>query len=97
MYAVVNHLHFTQPVDTFRAAVASEGLPLLQSLPGFQELYFVKTAVDRAIVVLIWLDAASAEHGAKVFGPTWFAVNFAPYLASEQQRSSGEVIVNRAT
>jgi len=94
MYAVVNHLHFTKSVDEFRATVANEGLPLLQSLPGFKDFYFIKVADDRGIVVLVWQDAASAESGAKTFGPTWFAKNFAPYLASEQQRSSGEVLVS---
>ena len=94
MYAIVNHLHFTKPVDDLREAVAREGLPLLQSLPGFQDFYFVKVAHDRAIVILIWQDAASAESGAKTFGPTWFAKHFVPYLASEQQRSAGEVLVS---
>jgi heme-degrading monooxygenase HmoA len=96
MYAVINHLHFNKPVDEFRTGVANEGFPLLQSLPGFKDFYFVKVAEDRAIVILMWQDAASAESGAKAFGPTWFAKNFAPYLASEQQRSSGEVIVGPA-
>lgn len=95
MYAVVNHVHFNKPVDEFRTAVAQEGAPLLASLPGFQGFHFVKVTEDRAIVIILWQDAASAENGAKAFGPTWFAKNFAPYLASEQQRSSGEVIVSQ--
>lgn len=96
MYAVVNHLHFSKPVEEFRGPVADEGLPLLQSLPGFQDFYFVKVSDDRAIVILVWQDAASADSGAKTFGPAWFAKNFAPYLASEQQRSGGEVLVRNA-
>lgn len=94
MYAVVNHLHFDQPVEEFRATLASEGMPLLAGLPGFKDFHFVKVGEDRAIVIILWQDAASAENGAKVFGPTWFAKNFAPHLASEQQRSSGEVLVS---
>ncbi len=97
MFTVVNHLHFSKPVDEFRAAVAREGLPILQSLPGFKDFYLVKTAEDRAIVILVWQDAASAESGAKTFGPTWFAKHLAPYLASEQQRSGGEVLVSSRT
>jgi hypothetical protein len=95
MFAVVNHLHFSKPVDEFQSAVANEGLPLLQSLPGFKDFYFVKVAEDRAIVILMWEDAASAQSGAMVFGPTWFAQNLAPFLASEQQRSGGEVLVSQ--
>jgi hypothetical protein len=32
-------------------------------------------------------------NGSQKFGPTWFAANVTPYLASEQQRSTGAVIV----
>lgn len=94
MYAVVNHLHLSKPVDEFRATVANEGLPLLRELPGFKGFYFIKADPDHAIVVLLWEDAASADNGARTFGPTWFAKNVAPFLASEQQRSTGEVLVS---
>jgi hypothetical protein len=93
MFAVVNHLHFSKPVDEFQEAVKTGGLPILQQQPGFKNLLFVKNSEDRATVILLWQDGPSAEAGAKVFGPTWFAQNFAPFLASEQQRSAGPVIV----
>ncbi len=94
MYAVINHLHFSRPADDFRAAIEQDGLPLLASLPGFVDFLFVKTSEDRAVVVLVWRDAASADNGAKTFGPTWFAKHLAPHLASEQQRSGGPVLVH---
>ncbi len=93
MYAVVNQLHFSKPVDELSVAVQNEGMPLLASLPGFKDFYFVKVSDDRAVVIIVWEDAASAESGAKAFGPPWFAKNFAPYLSSDQQRSGGAVIV----
>jgi hypothetical protein len=68
------------------------GILLIESQPGFRGFYFVKNAEDRATVVLLWESASDADNGAKAFGPTWFAKNIAPYLASEQQRSGGEVI-----
>ncbi len=92
MFAVVNHLMLNKPVDEFRTAVQQEALPILQGLPGFRDLYFVKADDDHAIVILMWNTAADAQNGAAVFGPTWFAKNLAPYLKSEQQRSVGEVI-----
>lgn len=95
MHAVINHLHFTKPAEEFRAPLEEEGLPLLASLPGFRGFYFVKEAEDRAAVILLWEDAASAQAGARAFGPTWFAANIAPALASEQRRSMGDVLVNR--
>lgn len=93
MHAVVNHLHFNKPVDEFRAAITDELLPLFTSLLGFREFDFVKVSNDRAIVIIFWHDAVSADNGAKTIGPTWFATNIAPFLASEQQRSTGEVII----
>ncbi len=92
MFAVVHHLHFNKPVDEFRAGIESEGLPILQTQLGFKNLFFVKNGDDRATVILLWEDAATA--GAKVFGPTWFAKNFAPFLAGEQERTAGPVIVH---
>ena len=94
MHAVVNQLHLNKPVDEFRAALTDELLPLIASLPGFKDFNFVKVSDDRAIVIIFWQDAASAENGANTIGPTWFAKNIAPFLASEQGRSTGEVIVS---
>jgi heme-degrading monooxygenase HmoA len=94
MYAVVNHLHLSIPVDQIVGGMEREAIPLLKGLPGFRGINLVKVASDRAIVVLFWDSAANADNGAKTFGPTWFAKNIAPYLASEQQRSVGEVIVH---
>jgi len=92
MFAVVNHLHFSKPVDTFQSALQDEGIPLLASQPGFQDCYFVRVAEDRGVVIILWESADAANNGARAFGPTWFAKHIAPYLASEQQRSVGEVI-----
>lgn len=94
MYAVVNHLHFDRPAEEFRAAIASEGMPLLAKQPGFRDFYLVKEAEDRGIVIILWEDAASAMAGAQAFGPTWFNEHIIPYLASPQQRSAGEVLVS---
>ena len=93
MYAVVNHLHLSIPVDQIVDGVEREGISVLKALPGFQGITLVKVASDRAIVILYWDSAANADNGAKTFGPTWFAKNIAPYQASEQQRSVGELVV----
>lgn len=92
VFAVVNHLSLSKPVDEFREAVQTSGLPLLQTLSGFRDLHFIKAGDDHAIVVLIWNSGADAQNGAAIFGPTWFAQNLAPFLKSEQQRSAGPVI-----
>jgi hypothetical protein len=94
VFAVVNHLHLKVPVEQIRSATEQEGLPILKGLPGFQGVNLVKTADDRMIVILYWDSPANADNGARTFGPTWFAKNIVPYLASEQQRSVGEVILH---
>jgi len=94
MVAVINHLHFDRPVTEFIQPVLDEGMGLLASYSGFVDFYFVREAEDRGIIIIIWADAASAEAGAKSFGPTWFAQNFAPFLASPQQRLLGEVLAS---
>ncbi len=93
MFAVVNHLYFNKPVDEIRDSIKNEGAPILAGLPGFRDFYLVKSAEDRAIVILLWEDALSAINGSKVFGPTWFNDNIIPHLAGEQERSVGPVIV----
>jgi heme-degrading monooxygenase HmoA len=93
MFAGVNHLQLSKPVDSFRSALEDEGLPILAREPGFRDFYFVRAAEDRAIVIILWDNAEAADRGARAFGPIWFATHIAPYLASEQQRSMGDVIV----
>jgi heme-degrading monooxygenase HmoA len=53
MFIVVNHLHLNIPVDELRPALEQEGIPLLESLPGFRGFYFVKNAEDRATVLVM--------------------------------------------
>jgi hypothetical protein len=96
MFAVVNHLHLSKPVNEFQKSVEESGLPLLASFQGFQNFYFVRVDDYNAIMMIIWDSAENAQKGSQKFGPTWFAANFAPYLASasDQQRSVGEVLVS---
>jgi heme-degrading monooxygenase HmoA len=68
MFAVVNHLHFSKPVDELKEILANEGLPLLSSNPSFGDFHFVKVAEDKTFVIILWQDAASAQAGAKNFG-----------------------------
>ncbi|MCK6629826.1 MAG: hypothetical protein L6R45_32210 [Anaerolineae bacterium] len=94
MFAIVNHLHLNVPVEQIRLGAEQDGVSLLKEMPGFQGINLVKVADDRMIVILYWDSAANADNGAKIFGPSWFAKNIAPFLASEQQRSAGEVILH---
>lgn len=92
MYAVVNHLQFSKPVDAFKDIVQNDGIPILSKHEGFIDFHFVKVDEFKAIVLIIWKDGASAMAGAKSFGPGWFAVHFKPFLVGEENRSTGEII-----
>ena len=93
MYAVVNHLDLDVPVEQLQPELERTGVPLLAQQPGFRGLYFVRNEPQRATVILLWDDARSAEAGAQAFGPTWFRAHIAPHLLSEQQRSTGDILV----
>jgi len=93
MFAVINHLHFIKPVDEFKELIEKEGLPFLSSHKGFLDFYFIKETYNKAIVIILWEDAASAEAGAKSFGPAWFGKNLKPFFAKPEDRSTGEVII----
>jgi len=92
MYTVINHYHLSISVDQIRPRF-EEAVPLVASMPGFQGAYLVKHAEDQATLLLFWDSDVDAENANKLMGPTWFAKNVAPHLASPQQRSVGEVIV----
>ncbi len=94
MFAVVNHCHFSKPVDDFKDNLVQEGIPLLSRYAGFIDFHFVKVDEFHAIVLIIWEDAASAQTAAKSFGPAWFAVHFKPYLVDGENRSTGAIIAS---
>lgn len=94
MYAIVNHLQFSKPVDDFKEIVLNDGMPFLSTHAGFIDFHFIKVDEYKAIVLIIWDNAASAQAGAKSFGPTWFATHFKPFLVGEENRSTGELIAS---
>lgn len=66
----------------------------MASLPGFRGFSLVKETEDRATVLIFWDSETDAVNGGNTVGPTWFHDNIAPYLASEQQRTIGVIVVH---
>lgn len=93
MYAVISHLHLNRPVDDLRAEMEKDGLALLASFTGYQGYYLVKVADNRAMVVVLWDTIEHANEGSRQFGLDWFSKKVSPYLASDYQRSIGEVVL----
>jgi heme-degrading monooxygenase HmoA len=94
MYVVIDHYHLSIPVDQIRPRF-EEAAPLVASMPGFQGAYLLKDANDRATLLLFWDTETDAENANKRMGPSWFANNVAPHLASPPQRSVSEVILQQ--
>jgi hypothetical protein len=92
MYVVINHLHLSVPVDRIREAAEQDLAAVFDALPGFEGVYLVKHDEHRATVLIFWDTAEHAANGGQVIGPGWFNDHVAPVLASEQQRSVGEVV-----
>lgn len=92
MFAIINQLHLSKPPHEFLAPIEQELLPVLSSSSGYQSFHLVQVNEDRAIVIILFDSAAEATDATNVIAPTWFAKHVAPHLASEQQRSVGEVI-----
>ncbi len=92
MYAVINHLQFNKPVEDFKEILQNDGISVLSKNAGLIDFHFIKVDEYKAIVLIIWEDAASAQAGAKSFGPTWFATHFKPFLTGAEDRNTGEVI-----
>lgn len=94
MYAVVNHLHLSVPIAEVLPTIEHEFPPVFDGLPGFKNFSIVQTAEDRVIAIMLWENAEAAVNGAQTFGPGLFAQHIAPFLASDPQRSVGEIIVH---
>ena len=93
MHIVINHLHLDIPVEELVPQLQKDAVPLIAAQPGFVGVYFTKEAEDRGTVIILWHSLEDAKNGAAVMGPTWFAQNVAPHLASDQVRSVEEVLV----
>lgn len=93
MYAVINQLHFSKPVDELFDLVKNDGMVVLSEYDGFQDFHFVKINEYTALVYILWKDGATAQAAFEAFRPTWFSEHFSPILMDEN-RMTGEVIVS---
>src|SRR5262245_62623658 len=93
MYLVVNHLHLRDPLTDNTVRAARRATQLVVDA-GALAARFVK--VDDRHLILV-LDFASAEDAARIareVGGPWMRENIRPLLASDTERSVGEVIAS---
>jgi heme-degrading monooxygenase HmoA len=94
MFAVVNHLQFTKPVQEIKVAIEKDGLGFLAAHDGFINFHLVQETEDKAILVIFWKDAESASAGTDSFRAEWFAENLKPYLVWPEEKASGPVMIS---
>jgi hypothetical protein len=98
VHAVVNHLHFKEPVDTdlFRRAEMEVG-GQMQSVAGFRG-FRVVLASERHVILVIFGDTAhTLDDLATLAGNTWMRANVAPLLERPPERHLGAVIASVGT
>jgi len=93
MHAVVNHLHFTEPVDPALFGQAERDLaPAMRAIAGFRGFHVIQAAVDHAILVIICDTAEAVDRLATEVGSPWMRANVLPLLARPPDRHVGPVV-----
>ena len=70
MYAVINHLYLSAPIEQIRQSAEQDLVPMFRDLPGFCRFKLVKVAEDHLIAIIYWESLENANYGASVIGPT---------------------------
>jgi hypothetical protein len=92
MYAVVNHMKLSRPLDdNIIGRMNSELMSDLLKLPGVAQALCVQVADDGIVISVICDSAESLERAHQEVGSPWVGANLSPYLASTD-RKTGPVI-----
>jgi hypothetical protein len=94
MFAVVNHLHFAEPIAPDLFARAQRELePLMHGVSGFEELYVIQPTDRHAILVILADQPETLDRLATEVGSPWMLEHVVPHLAAAPERLLGKVIV----
>lgn len=92
MYAVVNHMKLSRPLDSnIIERMSSELMSNLAKMPDFANALCVQVADDGIVIVVICESEEALERCHQEVGSPWVGANLAPYLASTD-RKVGPVI-----
>ena len=92
MYAVVNHMKLSRPLDEdIIRRMNSELMTDLLKLPGVAHALCVQVAEDGIVIGVICDSEESLERAHQEVGSPWVSQNLAHYLASTD-RKTGPVI-----
>jgi hypothetical protein len=92
MYAVVNHMKLSRPLDDdIIRRMNSELMSNISKMPDVVDALYVHVAEDGIVVVVRCESAESLERVHQEVGSPWVRENLTPYLASTD-RKVGPVI-----
>ena len=92
MYAVVNHMKLSRPLDdNIIGRMNSELMTNISQMPGVANALCVQVADDGIVVIVICESEASLQRVHHEVGSPWVGENLRPYLASTD-RKTGPVI-----
>ena len=92
MYAVVNHMKLSRPLDAdIIGRMNSELMANIAMMPGVVNALCVQVADDGIVVMVICESAEALERVHQEVGSPWVGKNLTPYLASTD-RKTGPVI-----
>ena len=92
MYAVVNHMKLSRPLDEdIVRRMNTELISDLMKLPGVAHALCVQVADDGIVISVICDSEESLERAHQEVGSPWVGQNLSPYLASTD-RKTGPVI-----
>lgn len=95
MAAVINHLHFREPVDTALFAEAARDLtPAMRAIDGFEEFFVVQTSETAVVLVIVGDSVEALNRVATEVGSPWMAGNVVPLLAGPPERHIGPTIAS---
>ena len=93
MAAVVNHLHFREPVDAalFERAERELG-PAMRAVDGFRGLEVVQTGEREVVLVILGDTVETLDRLATEVGSPWMVEHVVPLLAGPPERHIGPTI-----
>ena len=95
MAAVVNHLHFKEPIDVALFADAERDLvPQMRAITGFRGLEVVQTSEHDVILVILGDSVEVLDQIATEVGSPWMREHVLPLLDGPPQRHIGPSIAS---
>lgn len=93
--AVVNHLHFTDPVDPalFERGTTELG-DAMRGVDGFEAFHVVRTGEREVILVILADTAETLDRIATEVGSPWMREHVVPLLAGPPERHIGPALLS---